>query len=152
MVGRIVDIAPGLRAHIVGEHPLDKYDPKKLAIDLASHLQGVNNFAFDARVFGERAAVEKKSAAELRKLLEEMAERKEKGIKSTSRMDPMETYDPMAIKTQIADHERNAAKFEMDARDFTAKAEREQRKVNEVQNLLRQVNQHLKESAVGEKG
>jgi hypothetical protein len=150
MPGRIVDIAPGLKAHIIGEHPLDKYDPKQLAIQLASHLQGINNFSQDARSYAERSALEKKQATELRELLEKMAEYKENGIEPKSRMDPMRTYDEMAIKTQIANHERNAAKFEMDAHDFTAKAEAEQRKANEVQTLIQKVNKHLQTAAVVE--
>jgi hypothetical protein len=142
---RIVRLSDKVSARIEGEDPLDNLDLTDLAASLAQHLQAASNYREDARVFAERANVEKRKAAEMRALIEEVRARRDNPPAKKSRMDPLDSYDEHALAAQAGQHDRNADKFTRDSSEYTAKAEREQRLSDETQRLISQVQKRQKQ-------
>jgi hypothetical protein len=54
-----------------------------------------------------------------------------------SRMDPMKTYDPAAIASQIVQHHKTASALEADAAAFTERAKFERQQAAQLEQLLR---------------
>lgn len=133
-------------------HPLDSLELDDLATHLAQYLQGVHNYTTDSRLYADRANVERKRAVDMRKVLEQIEDRRINGPpEKVSRMDPLATYDPMAVSTQASQHDRNAVKFDQLAADYSAKAEDAQKSADETQTLIRQVKDRRKLLAAEEK-
>ena len=112
---------------VTKSHPLDSHKPEALASYLAQYLQAVINHTNDSQVYAKRANIERQKAIDLRDLAKQV-EARHSGArpKKISRMDPLDSYDPGALSTQASQHERNAAKFEGDAKNYSAKAVKEQ--------------------------
>lgn len=135
---------------VTKSHPLDKYEPQTLAVNLAQQLQASVNYERDAKTFAERANIERQKAIEMQEVIDQVEERRRNGLPpdaKKSRMDPLETYDPMALRTQKSQHERNALMFDQKAQDYTAKAEKERKEADKTQVLIRKVNARIKERA-----
>lgn len=142
---RIVRINDRMSARIEGEDPLDNLNLADLASSLAQYLQAANNYRIDATTFGERANIEKRKAAEMLSLIQEIRDRRINPPEKKSRMDPLDTYDEHALAAQASQHERNADKFTRDSQEYTAKAGKAQKEADEVQRLISLVQKRQRE-------
>lgn len=138
--GRLVDLGPGLQAHVAGEHPLDKYDLPVLASQLVQALSDMRTCEKDAGVFATRVNTERSKSAEMLALIDKLnAIRSGKAAPPTSRMDPLNTYDTSALRAQSGQHDRNALMFEKRANDARARIDTARQEADRLQKLIKQV-------------
>lgn len=126
----------------------DRRDPAALATQVAQHIQASVSLENDAAAFARRANVDRNKAAELRSLIEQVKRRKagERPAK-VSRMDPLDSYDPIALETQAAQHDRQAADFDQRARECTGQAQQERKKAEKLQVEIHEINERQRQQS-----
>lgn len=138
---------PGKVIGIKVESSRKEDSPKYLATQLASYLQRELNARADAKAFREQAMRERQKAKELGNvlvMLKEYNKTKDKAIKNgeawePSRMEPMESYDEAALKTERGALIDRARDMDNSANEYEAEAEKARRKSVEIQQKLVEV-------------
>lgn len=130
----------------------------ELAVLLAEALNTIGMYRADADAFSKQADNEQSKIADLRDLLVRVHERDER-IEAgdplptpKSRMDPMLTYDAMAIATELGNTQQKIAKLRADAAEQQARATKLQTRARSLQVDIKRANKREKLAANGAAG
>jgi hypothetical protein len=119
-----------------------KKDPAKLALELGSALTNEGLKKTDAQVFTEEAAKLEVKVQELQVLLDRIRARdRGEPVETTSRMDPMLTYNAVDVEKELKHAQETAAQFREDVKRYLDEAEGFRKESNRVQKLLAQCRQ-----------
>jgi len=115
-------------------------DPSHLAIKMAELMNDAVNHDKDYQTFVQAAMAERQKAMQIQNVIFQLKEQEVGGIKSTSRMDPLNTYDLDMCKEQLDNLKESALEFQKIAMDHADKASKARNEAELLQRKIRKLN------------
>jgi hypothetical protein len=130
------------------EHSKPEEQAQRLAVQLAEALTGEANWRRDADTFGRKANEFEATAVGLLEVLRRIKERDRifaegREYKSTSRMDPILTYNKDAVLKQYNQTKEQAAEFQKNSKQFLKLSEDARKSAEDIQRKIKLIQDEM---------